>query len=235
MLLKLKLKQFALALLLINSVASATETSGSFSLNKDECIILVASTKSETEAQALAKKYPGSELYTSKSGYIAVGLEKISKQQSAARIKELFAAGRIPKGSNCADDSRITGLLNVDSQKPEKQAKSKPEKREQKNDPKPADVDLFCSGMLTRTSGLINENIGFFSGDDRRSFEQVSQHLSNNGMLLLQKGVLNGGDLENSNVGMRFANEKIGNNLIALTQDGSDQKKAIMGCLKRNN
>ncbi len=85
---------------------------GNFSLNKDQCIILVASTKSETEAQALAKKYPGSELYTSKSGYIAVGLEKISKQQSAARIKELLNAGKIPNGSNCADDSRITGLLS---------------------------------------------------------------------------------------------------------------------------
>lgn len=100
---------------------------------------------------------------------------------------------------------------------------------------RPADIDLFCSGMLTRASGLINENIGSFSGDDRRSFEQVSNHLSNNGMLLLQKGVLDGGDLENSNVGMQFANEKIGNNVAALTQDGSDQKKAIMGCLRRNN
>lgn len=111
----IKLKQFALAWLLINSVASANEPSGSFSLSKDECIILVASTKSETEAQALAKKYPGAELYTSKSGYIAVGLEKISKQRSAARIKELLSAGKIPKGSNCADDSRITGLLGLEN------------------------------------------------------------------------------------------------------------------------
>jgi hypothetical protein len=50
----------------------------------------------------------------------------------------------------------------------------------------------------------------------------------------MQKGVLNGGDLENSNTGMRFANEKIGNQFIAIVQDGSDQKNAIMGCLKRN-
>ena len=111
----LKLKQLALALLLVNSVASANEPSGNFSLDKDECIILVASTKSETEAQALAKKYPGSELYTSKSGYIAVGLEKISKPKSAARIKELLSAGKIPKDSNCADGTRITGLFSNDS------------------------------------------------------------------------------------------------------------------------
>jgi hypothetical protein len=50
----------------------------------------------------------------------------------------------------------------------------------------------------------------------------------------MQKGVVNGGDLENSNIGMRFANEKIGNDITALVKDGSDQKKAIMGCLKRN-
>jgi hypothetical protein len=129
-----KLKHAALALLLINSFALANNTAGDFSLDKDECIILVASTKSETEARVIAKKYPGSKLYTSKSGYIAVGLEKISKHQSAARIKELFAAEKIPKGSNCADDSRITGLLNIESQKPEKQAKLKPEKLEQEND-----------------------------------------------------------------------------------------------------
>lgn len=101
------MKKLFFALLFVLPFAYATD----FSLNKDECIILVASTKSETEAQALAKKYPGSELYTSKSGYIAIGLEKISKQQSAARIKELLSAGKIPKGSNCADNTRITGLL----------------------------------------------------------------------------------------------------------------------------
>jgi len=118
--------------------------------------------------------------------------------------------------------------------KPEKQAKSKPEKPAPKNDPKPADVDLFCSGMLTRTSGLINDNLGLFSDGDKRVLVQLSEHLSNNGMLLLQKGVVNGGDLENSNVGMRFANEKIGNDISALVRDGSDKKNALMGCLKRN-
>ena len=115
-------------------------------LDKDECVILVASTKSETEARAIAKKYPGSKLYTSTSEYIAVGLEKISKHQSAARIKELFAAKKIPKDSNCADNSRITGLLNVDSQKPEKQAELNLEKREQKNDPTPEAIKKNTAG-----------------------------------------------------------------------------------------
>jgi hypothetical protein len=129
------------------------------------------------------------------------------------------------------DPETYSSIVNA---KPEKQAKSKPEKSAPKNDPKPADVDLFCSGMLARTSGLINENLGQFSGDDKKAFTQLSDHLSNNGMLLMQRGVVNGGDLENTNLGMRFANEKIGNNFRALVTDGSDQKKAVMGCLKRN-
>jgi hypothetical protein len=101
------MKKLFFALLFVFTFAHATD----FSLEKDECIILVASTKSSSEAEELRKKYPGSELYTSKSGYIAVGLEKISKQGSSARIKELLSAGKIPKGSNCADNTRITGLL----------------------------------------------------------------------------------------------------------------------------
>ncbi len=129
------------------------------------------------------------------------------------------------------DPETYSSIVNA---KPEKQAKSKPEKPAPKNDPKPADVDLFCGGMLTRTSGMINENLGQYADGDRRVLAQLSDHLSNNGMLLMQKGTVNGGDLENLNVGMRFANEKIGSNINALVQDGSDQKKAIMGCLRRN-
>jgi hypothetical protein len=101
------MKKLFFALLFVLPFAQAVD----FSLEKDECIILVASTKSNSEAEQLRKKYPGAELYTSKSGYIAVGLEKISKQQSGARIKELLSTGKIPKGSNCADNTRITGLL----------------------------------------------------------------------------------------------------------------------------
>jgi hypothetical protein len=103
------MKKLFFALLFVFPFAHATD----FSLEKDECIILVASTKSETEAQAIANKYPGAQLYTSKSGYIAIGLEKISKQESAARIKELLNAEKIPKGSNCADGTRITGMLDL--------------------------------------------------------------------------------------------------------------------------
>lgn len=113
----IKVKLLAFVVMLLNSVALANDNVRNFSLDEDECIILVASTKSEAEAQAIAKKYQGSELYTSKSGYIAVGLEKISKQRSTARIKDLLATGRIPKGSNCADGKRITGLLDLDATK----------------------------------------------------------------------------------------------------------------------
>jgi hypothetical protein len=105
------MKKFFFVLLFVFHFAYAAD----FSLEKDECIILVASTKSNAEALEISKKYPGSVLYTSKSGYIAVGLEKISKQQSSSRIKELLSEGKIPKGSNCADNTRVIGLL-ADSQ-----------------------------------------------------------------------------------------------------------------------
>jgi hypothetical protein len=124
------MKKLFFALLFVFPFAHAAD----FSLEKDECIILVASTKSSSEAEQLRKKYPGSELYTSKSGFIAVGLEKISKQQSGARIKELLSAGKIPKGSNCADHTRITGLL-ADGEAPEKQANKK-ETEDSKQTPK---------------------------------------------------------------------------------------------------
>jgi hypothetical protein len=124
------MKKLFFALLFVFPFAHAAD----FSLEKDECIILVASTKSSSEAEQLRKKYPGSELYTSKSGFIAVGLEKISKQQSGARIKELLSAGKIPKGSNCADNTRITGLL-ADGEAPEKQANKK-ENEDSKQTPK---------------------------------------------------------------------------------------------------
>jgi hypothetical protein len=114
------MKKLFFVLLFVFHFAHAAD----FSLKKDECIILVASTKSNSEALEIRKKYPGSELYTSKSGYIAIGLEKISKQQSGARIKELLSEGKIPKGSNCADNTRVTGLL----------ADSESEKLKQKND-----------------------------------------------------------------------------------------------------
>jgi hypothetical protein len=102
------------------------------------------------------------------------------------------------------------------------------------SDPKPADVDLFCSGMLSRASGLINENLGQYRADAQNQFKQVSQHLNNNGLLLMQRGMLNGGDGENLNLGMSFANRKIGSNIAALVQKGSDQNEAIMGCLRRS-
>lgn len=92
----------------VSSIAYAEQ----FFLGVDECMILVASTKSESDARKIQNEYPGSSLYSSKSGYIAVGIEKITKKKSVDRIKDLLSNGEIPKGSNCADASRLTGVLN---------------------------------------------------------------------------------------------------------------------------
>ena len=101
-------------------------------------------------------------------------------------------------------------------------------------DPTPGDVDLFCSGMLLRASGLINQNIGAYSGEARSSLMQISKHLENNGNILMQKGMTKGGTAESLNLGTSFATKNIGNNVIAIIQKGSNPNQSIMGCLKRN-
>jgi hypothetical protein len=98
----------------------------------------------------------------------------------------------------------------------------------------PADVDLFCSGMLLRTSGLLEQNSGNYPSNYHGTFNVLSKHLNNNGMLLMQRGMANGGDKKHLNTGMGFANEKIGSNLLAVITKDSNPHKAVMDCLKRS-
>jgi hypothetical protein len=174
------MKNLFYALLFVFPFAHAAD----FSLKKDECIILVASTKSDTEARVIAKKYPGSELYTSKSGYIAVGLEKISKQGSGARIKELLSAGKIPKGSNCADDSRITGFYTDDANKSALNSKSENSNENRKRDlTKEANdsIDQLVKKLSKRVGpeGALSctllsiKAMGVFSGHPKGSNEET--------------------------------------------------------------
>jgi hypothetical protein len=99
---------------------------------------------------------------------------------------------------------------------------------------KPADWDLFCSGILLSTSELMKKNLSRFSNADKKVLEQLIDHLDGNGKILLTKGTLNNGELENSFIGMRFAEEKIGNDFLAVLKDGTDQKQILMDCLNRN-
>jgi hypothetical protein len=146
------MKKLFFVLLFVFHFAHAAD----FSLKKDECIILVASTKSNAEALEISKKYPGSVLYTSKSGYIAVGLEKISKQQSGARIKELLSAGKIPKGSNCADNTRVTGFLS-DSESPTPNISKKQEQSK--------DTEVSGAGSIDFSQRTIGMCLGFIGKD----------------------------------------------------------------------
>jgi len=102
------------------------------------------------------------------------------------------------------------------------------------DDLKPADWDLFCSGVLLSTSELMKKNLNRFSNADKKTLEQLIEHLDTNGEILLTKGTLNNGELENSFIGMRFAEEKIGDDFLAVLKDGADQKTILMDCLKRN-
>lgn len=241
----LKLKQFWLAVFLLNSFAFANDISQldgdwysfkwkyGYSLSNGKGVAFATNSPNFKVGQEIIRLTP-----VGKNSFVGENIYKDGKFYKVKATlqpdgKLLFEGEKNVKWEmEKIDPETYSSIVNS---KPAKQAKSKPERRNQAADPKPADVDLFCSGMLSRTSGIISENLGFFSGDDQKTLEQLSQHLSNNGLLLMQKGVLNGGDLDNSNIGMRFANEKIGGDFIAIIRDGSDQKNAIMGCLKRNN
>jgi len=116
--LKSVLVQSFLSLLALCNISSAL--AGTTGLANNECVILVASTKSTEEAKGLQKKYLGAELYTSKSGYIAVGVEKLLKSEASSRIKTLINEGKIPKDSNCADSGRLISKIDSNQSPPQK-------------------------------------------------------------------------------------------------------------------
>lgn len=99
----------------------------------------------------------------------------------------------------------------------------------------PADVDIFCSGVLIRSSGLIEENISRFSGEARSQLTQVSSHFDNNGNLLLMRGLQKGGNAMSANGGSAWANDKVGSNVLLILKKGSEQNSLIMNCLRRTN
>jgi len=99
----------------------------------------------------------------------------------------------------------------------------------------PANLDLFCSGALLRTSGLISQNINRFSGDARSQLTQLSSHLENNGNILMMRGIQGGAKADSVNYGGNWANTKVSNNVLIILQKGSEQNKLVMDCLRRTN
>ncbi|MDP1959965.1 hypothetical protein [Hydrogenophaga sp.] len=178
--LKFVLVQSVFLLAISNIPFAQAESAG---LAENECVILVASTKSEQEARNLQKKYAGSELYTSKSGYIAVGAEKLLKSEASGRIKSLISEGKIPKDSNCADSSRLiskfNGATNVTTATNNTTTKAQ----------SPIVINeravnlLFCGGLLSRASGFADEDANQrTTGEAKATLTQLAKHLSTNGM-----------------------------------------------------
>jgi len=99
----------------------------------------------------------------------------------------------------------------------------------------PADQDNFCAGVVSRTVGLIDQNIGRFGGEARASLTQLRNHLDNNGQLLLTRGMLGGGSADAANQGISFANSRIGSNVLIIMDKSSEPNRIIMGCLRRNS
>ena len=103
----------------------------------------------------------------------------------------------------------------------------------------PEAIYNWCSGVLSRSSGLIKQNMGKFSGGARSTMNQLYSHLSNNGMILMQKAAVSGKQsaknaADSINNGIRYANQHVGNNVLIITTKGSKANKTIMNCLSLN-
>lgn len=100
-------------------------------------------------------------------------------------------------------------------------------------------VEWWCSGILFRTVGIINNNINRFGGDARSTLTTLSKHLDNNGMVLMQKASLGKMNAKNSaervNAGKDWANDNVRNNILDILNKGSRTNKIIMSCLSLNN
>jgi len=98
----------------------------------------------------------------------------------------------------------------------------------------PADQDNFCAGVVSRTVGLIDQNMSRFGGEARATLTQLRNHLDNNGQQLLARGMLRGGSADAANQGVAFADSRIGSNVLIILDKQSEPNSIIMGCLRRN-
>jgi hypothetical protein len=99
-----------------------------------------------------------------------------------------------------------------------------------------AEMDLYCSGMLLRTAGLIRDNISHFSGDAESQLSKVISHFDNNGAILLDRATKITGFTVSAKgiaaIGMNYAEKQIGNNVMNAIRSGTEQHKALMSCLQ---
>ena len=98
---------------------------------------------------------------------------------------------------------------------------------------KKAELDMFCGGLLVRTSGLISKNLYKFTGQDKSLLRRLDKHLLNNGTLLLQRGYAGGAGKKDIQTGLSWAYRKVGNNIRVILRKGSSQNRTIKNCLSR--
>ena len=98
---------------------------------------------------------------------------------------------------------------------------------------KKAELDMFCGGLLVRTSGLISKNLYKFSNKDQSLLKRLDKHLLNNGTILLQRGYAGGAGKKDIQTGLSWANRKVGNNIRIILRKGSSQNRTIKNCLSR--
>lgn len=99
--------------------------------------------------------------------------------------------------------------------------------------------DAYCAGMLTRTSGLIEENIRKLPEDSQHIFLKLADLLLGNGTILVEQ-VLNSErkdtdtDADDMNAGASFAEINIDKNDIrSISRHGTVIREAVMQCINR--
>lgn len=97
--------------------------------------------------------------------------------------------------------------------------------------------DAYCAGMLTRTSGLIEENIRKLPEDSQHIFLKLADLLLGNGTILVEQ-VLNSErkdtDADDMNAGASFAEMNIDkNDISSISRHGTVIREAVMQCINR--
>ena len=160
------------------------------------------------------------------------------RQQQLSWIKERNKCN----DASCLESSykdRLDDLINIivrfdrAALASDQGSKGKQDTESSTSNPKPADVDMFCSGLLFRASGLINSGLSPYRGEARSQLIQLSAHLERSANLFMQRGMVHKGSADSANAGVSVANDVIGRNITGLTQRDSDPYKSVMGCLKR--
>jgi hypothetical protein len=259
----LKLKQFALALLLVNSVASANDISQldgdwysfkwkyGYSLSNGKGVAFATNSPNFKVGQEIVRltavgkiSFVGENVYKDGKFYkVKATLDQDGKLLFEGEKNVKWEMERI-------DPETYSSIVNS---KPENQAKSKPEKREQKNDPKLADTRIasadsnseskqigMCLGFIAKEAeargpALALELYKKYSEDNKKSFSVIVETLKKH-RHCFETGVIIADCLETKKVNSKIIELMVGYNTgISKYPDATFRAPMSVACGDRFN